>query len=509
MRNLAANCFRALCLLIVMSSISTAQSVSDDFTDGDFTANPAWTGDTGVFSVITDATVPGGNASTDGNFLAADANVGQSVLQTAAGLVTEWRFSLATPDFNPSSANYFGVILMSDTELSGDITSTSWNGYYLRIGVNGSTDPISFYRRSGSTSTSGVDFPSSPNFGNGALQDGLDIRVTRSPSGVFELFYNAGFEYSSIPATSAGTITDNTHNTSSYFGVFTRFGNPSTARRIYLDNVALFDSPQINNIVRSPSVPLASQSATISADVTDGNGINSVDLNYRINGGSTQTVSMSNTGGDTYEGDIPTSEYSAGDRVEHWIVAEDNAAETTTTPTTGFFAGTTQISTLRAIDGNGILLYAGYGARVTGVATVASGVFSSTHLDVYLQDATGGINLFKLNEGSTNITLYNEYTAFGTLLSFNGKAEIVPDNSSTDVTDNGSGTIPTPLIRTIAQALANAETLEGMLVGIQHIENTGSGDSWPSSGSNANLDISDGSGNMIMRIDQDTDIDEN
>ncbi len=130
-------------------------------------------------------------------------------------------------------------------------------------------------------------------------------------------------------------------------------------------------------------------------------------------------------------------------------------------------------------------------ARIAGVATVESGTFSPINLDVYLQDATAGINIFK--SGSiTTIIRGNNYIVEGKIEQFNGKVEIVPDNLSTDVKDgvvtsispklskaNGPGILPQPIVMSIAHFLANPETYEGMLVGIQHLSNTNAGEAWP------------------------------
>jgi hypothetical protein len=226
-------------------------ATSDDFSDSNFTANPAWSGNTSNFAVSTAATLPSGTAATDGFFLASNASVGNATLTTPSTETSEWRFSLGSPTFNGSSANFFGVILMSSAAVTGDPTAVAanWNGYYLKVGVDNATDPIELWRRSGTTSTKVGDFPSSPNFAIGALAAGINVRVTRSVAGVFELFTDTGFTYSSAPTTSRGTLTDTTHSSSSNFGVFTRFANPDATRRVYLDNIVLPNSPV--------SVPLA------------------------------------------------------------------------------------------------------------------------------------------------------------------------------------------------------------------------------------------------------------
>ena len=153
---------------------------------------------------------------------------------------------------------------------------------------------------------------------------------------------------------------------------------------------------------------------------------------------------------------------------------------------------------IHAVDAEGVMLYIDYYARLTGVATVADGVFSSSNLDVYVQDATGGINLFALGVTTVAITPGNSYTVIGVITQYNGKAEIIPDDAGTDITDNGAATLPSPSVRTIAQLLAGAETYEGMLIGIQHCTLTSG--TWPTSTSFANVTMDDGTGTLTLRI---------
>jgi hypothetical protein len=174
-----------------------------------------------------------------------------------------------------------------------------------------------------------------------------------------------------------------------------------------------------------------------------------------------------------------------------------------------FFAGNTPISAIHAVDGDGILLYDGYDARVTGVATVDNGTFSSSSLDVYMQDASAGINVFSFNvDTSFAYAAGNNYTVVGVVDQFNGKAEITPADE-TDIVDNGPGTIPPPVVRTIAELLLDPETYEGMLVAVLQADTTGGGDPWPPAGYNASVEITDDGGTslLILRIDLDTNID--
>lgn len=214
-----------------------ALDVMDNFTDGDLTNTPSWADKDNQYSIITDVVLPNGHTVTDLSYLGSNANIGKSTLMTSSSNTSEWEFSLASGEFNPSSTNYFGVILMSDTRFSGDLTALSWDGYYLRIGASGSSDQIDLYRMNGSFASLVGTF-STTTYGTGALENGVDIKVTRDNNGTFELFYrDYAFNYITPPTTSAGTLTDNMHTSSCYFGIFTRFNNASANRRVFIDNI--------------------------------------------------------------------------------------------------------------------------------------------------------------------------------------------------------------------------------------------------------------------------------
>jgi len=268
-------------------------------------------------------------------------------------------------------------------------------------------------------------------------------------------------------------------------------------------------APLITNVSRTPTVPYETQNTVVTCDVTEtAKAITAVDLFYSLNSGSYTSVAMTPTTGNQYSGEIPASAYGDGDYVEYYVHAVNDAGGESNSSTSSFFAGVTPIAMLHVVDGNGVLLYNGVYARAEGDATVADVTFSTSSLQVYFQDSGSGINIYKGGSPAT-FQLGRIYEVIGQLSQYNGLAELVPDNVSTDIDDQGPGTTPEPLVMTIAQFLADPEPYEGMLIGIQHVVNDGTGDPWPASGSNANLTISDGTGTMTMRIDKDTDIDEN
>jgi len=250
----------------------TPQSIIfEDFNDGDFTNNPEWVDGPGTnedgYEIISDITVPNGNAVTDGSFLASKESYGKMSFAVPSTEVNEWQFSLATPDFNPNNLNYFGVVLMASAPFTGELVTSDFQGYYLRFGTNGSNDKIELWRKTGVGEVEVGEFSSSPPFDANALQDGLNIRVTRNNAGIFELFYSTGFDFTNLPSTSAGTLFNNVYNTSSYFGVFQNFSPISASKRVYIDNIDLGNSAVDSNSLAEQPVTSQPNPDTFEADV--------------------------------------------------------------------------------------------------------------------------------------------------------------------------------------------------------------------------------------------------
>lgn len=270
--------------------------------------------------------------------------------------------------------------------------------------------------------------------------------------------------------------------------------------------------PTISGIVRSPFIPAADEDLVITAEINDDSDITLAQVRYTLNEGDTMNVTMSNGGaGTSYSGTIPASVYNDGDRLSYFIYAEDDAPQGVASGSSALFTGNTDLDALHSADSDGVLLYIGYGAQVTGTATVSRDVFSTTNLDVYMQDDTHGINVFAFGlDPGVVFSADNSYTVQGEVDQFSGKTEIVPLDPLTDITENGPGTVTNIPTLTISAFLAAAEDYEGRLVIIENVTNTGNGDAWPDTlGSfSRNIEISDDGGTSIltMRIDSDTDI---
>ena len=136
MRNTKTLLFFIACLI---SLVGNAQ-LSDNFSDGDFTSNPTWTGSTSLFTV---------NAV--GNLQSADVVQGQAYIATSFASASlsdrEWNFwikqTFAGSDNNQSRvylAANGGVLNYTGTGSAGV------QGYFLKFGEGGSADAVKLFR---------------------------------------------------------------------------------------------------------------------------------------------------------------------------------------------------------------------------------------------------------------------------------------------------------------------------------------------------------------------------
>lgn len=205
-------------LIFFVVTFSVFAQVQDDFSDGDFTNNPVWSGMTENFTVNSNNELQS-NAQTES----------KSYLTTPSLAVNNatWEVKVRI-DTKTSASNYISIYIMSDrADLSGSL-----NGYYVQIG--GTKDDISLYRQKGSATT------------KRKIIDGTDktvdinpveliVRVTRDDKGTFKL-------YRKLPTDSdfvlEGEAVDDNITSSSYFGLL--FANSkSTGEKYFFDDVVV------------------------------------------------------------------------------------------------------------------------------------------------------------------------------------------------------------------------------------------------------------------------------
>ena len=134
---------RSLLLFILLIPAAVFAQFSDDFNDGEFSSNPAWSGNTSKFVV---------SAGQELQLFEDPQAEGTSFLSTPSEAIYDasWEF-LVKMQFNPSGTNYCDVYLVSN---NSDLSATT-NGYFVRLG--NTADEVSLYRKDVSTSTMIID----------------------------------------------------------------------------------------------------------------------------------------------------------------------------------------------------------------------------------------------------------------------------------------------------------------------------------------------------------------
>lgn len=259
--------FTLLCFAIWAPAFA---QFSDDFSDGNFTANPIWSGEVDSFQISVPLEL-----QSKGNSAAADI----VYLTTPNALIdsTEWNF-LMRLDFNPSSTNYARIYLVSNqTNLEGAL-----NGYFIQLGEAGSNpDSIDLFRQDGLTVTKLLS--GTVGCMSSTTTNSVRIRVTRDDLGNWELFGDCTGGNNLI---SQGTVFDNTHTATSTFGVYCRY---STASRF---DKYFFDDFNVMRIVGDTTKPTLISASVISANQLDVLFSEPVDIataqtagNYAVNNG--------------------------------------------------------------------------------------------------------------------------------------------------------------------------------------------------------------------------------
>lgn len=211
--------FAFLCCAFIFTKADA--QFTDNFTDGNFTANPAWVGGTADWIVNPAFQLQSNNTVANSTFY----------LSTASTLATtaQWDF-YCNITFNPSGTNYIDVFL---TASASDLTLTATTGYFVRIG--NTADEIALYRKDASGAVTkiidGVD--AVLNTSNNTMR----IRVIRNAASLWTLsrdLTGTGSNY-----VTEGTATDNTFSTSAFFGILVKQSTASFFQRHFFDDISV------------------------------------------------------------------------------------------------------------------------------------------------------------------------------------------------------------------------------------------------------------------------------
>jgi hypothetical protein len=219
-----------LLLLLLLPFFAQAQ-LNDDFTDGNFTANPAWTGDVASFQVATQQLQSNGPTVTGTQI--------QLVTPSEAVTGTTWEF-WANLKLATSSGNLADVWLMSE---QADLKATGNRGYFVRLG--GTPDEVSLFRKDATGNpvyvVNGTDMTLIS-----ATNNLVRVRVTRSPANVWTLERDLTGGRTFV---SEGTATDATYQRSQFMGVLLVYSS-ANARSFAFDDFVIIDNtpPQLSDV---------------------------------------------------------------------------------------------------------------------------------------------------------------------------------------------------------------------------------------------------------------------
>lgn len=193
----------------------------EDFSDGNLTQDPAWSGQLPDWLV-------NGNKELQSASLAANTSFYISTPSTAA-MGMQWEFT-ARLLFNTSSANYVDVYLLASDP---DPMSNSNKGYFVRIG--NTNDELSLYRRdAGGTLVKLID--GSDGLTN-TSSNHLRIRVARSNTGKFYLLRDSTGTGNHF--ISEGSAPDSTYTSSQYFIIQARQSTAGFFQKHFFDDLSI------------------------------------------------------------------------------------------------------------------------------------------------------------------------------------------------------------------------------------------------------------------------------
>ncbi len=274
---------------------------------------------------------------------------------------------------------------------------------------------------------------------------------------------------------------------------------------IYIDDVEILgpaiNAPTIENMTYEPFA--ANQPIDISCDVTVSSGtVDSVKLYYYTNLDTLtlDSLLMTDTGSGHYSASL--NGYPNATSLIYWVKAWGNGTATISAikrvlvgiPDIGMFH--TQL------DNDGLPLHVDHLARLRGIVTVASGIFSTSRYDFYMQDATGGINLFNFTMGAEQYNEGDSLEVVGTIDTYNGKVEITDFTATVLSTGNP---VPAPIDVNIEDM---GEEFEGRLIQIDNVTLAPGSNPWYTTPADTsfNVTITDGTGELTLRVIGSTDI---
>lgn len=237
--------FSFFLFLFLSANVSIAQ-LTENFSDGNFTSNPEWVGNTTDFIVNPEFRLQSNNTTPNSSFYLSTGNT--------MATRTEWSFWVQLA-FNPSSANYVDAFLIAS---ASDLMLNTTSGYFVRMG--GTDDEISLFRKS-ETGTITKIIQGTKQLLNSS-KNILKIKVTRDENNNWILWRDITGTGNNF--VSEGSVIDNTFQTSAYFGFVVKQSTSGFFQKHFFDDIS------IKNYVPDgtpPKVVLATAISNHSVDI--------------------------------------------------------------------------------------------------------------------------------------------------------------------------------------------------------------------------------------------------
>jgi hypothetical protein len=202
---------------ILFYALVCEAQILEKFSDGDLSSSPVWTPDQANSWVVTNEQLRSNSTSVN--------SIYYLTTPSAKALNAQWEFWVNL-QFNTSSANYMDVFLTSE---QSNLLSTTNNGYFVRIG--GTPDEISLYKITAgviSSMINGID--GITNNSNNTIR----VKVIRDINNSWTLERDAtgGTNYFL-----EGSVVDNSHITSGFFGIRIQQSTASFFNRHFIDDI--------------------------------------------------------------------------------------------------------------------------------------------------------------------------------------------------------------------------------------------------------------------------------
>ena len=232
-------------ILLILVPLCAFSQFEEHFTDGGFNVNPHW--DTlGTNFIVVNQVLN----------LQASNNTGNAAIMTAdtLGKSVEWSLYLRL-GFQPSDNDKLDVVLMSNQM---DIRN-DFDGYFVRIGQNGNTDALDFYRKDGNSNVL-IKSMLAGNFQNGA--DG-NLKVVKNNLGKWVFYWKEANQSSYVALDSTQELT---YASTTHFGMLCTY-TAASKDSFWFDDVYCIQRPLLSLDVTPPSVSTVSLINSTQVDI--------------------------------------------------------------------------------------------------------------------------------------------------------------------------------------------------------------------------------------------------